>query len=83
DHLILEFEIPKYDGDLGRPNVYLPLTAEASKRKFDAILSGFPTQRARPWFTRDTFHALMRLRGVECNSPTGLAEAFHCRKLVM
>src|SRR5262245_23976246 len=81
DHLILEYEIPKYDGDLGQPNLYVPLPEAMVNRKIGALLESFPTQRTRSWFTADTFRGLMRLRGVECNAPSGFAEAFHARKL--
>jgi len=81
DHLILEYEIPKYDGGLGSPNVFVPLSAAVRDRKIEHVLGCFPSQAARPWFTADTFAGLMRLRGVECNAPEGSAEAFYCRKL--
>jgi LmbE family N-acetylglucosaminyl deacetylase len=83
DHLILEYEIIKYDGDLGRPNLYAPLGEELCRRKVELILSGFPSQAGRQWFTEDTFWAMLRLRGVECNSPTRFAEAFHARKMLL
>ncbi len=81
DHLILEYEIPKYDGGLGSPNVFVPLSARVRDRKIEHVLGCFPSQATRPWFTADTFAGLMRLRGVECNAPEGSAEAFYCRKL--
>jgi LmbE family N-acetylglucosaminyl deacetylase len=83
DHLILEYEIPKYDADLTAPNVYVPVSAEIVRRKIDLLLEHFPSQREKHWFTDDLFRGLMRLRGMEANSPTGLAEAFRCRKLVL
>ena len=83
DHLILEYEIPKFDGDLGRPNFFVPVTTEQYETKVSNILDCFVSQRDKPWFTRDTFMALMRLRGVECNSPSRYAEAFYCRKGVV
>jgi LmbE family N-acetylglucosaminyl deacetylase len=83
DHLILEYEVPKYDGDLGSPNVFVPLTEEVVARKAELLLEHFASQRAKHWFTEDLFRALVRLRGVECASPTSFAEAFHCRKLVL
>jgi LmbE family N-acetylglucosaminyl deacetylase len=83
DHTILEYEILKYDGDLGRPNVYAPLPEDICKRKIELLMSGFPTQATRQWFTEDTFWSLLRIRGVECNSPTKFAEAFHCRKMLL
>lgn len=80
DHLILEYEIPKYDGDLGRPNIFVPLAGEEWQRKIDHILASFESQKDKRWFTRDTFQSTMRLRGVESNSPSGYAEGFFCRK---
>jgi len=82
DHLILEYEIPKYDGDLGAPNVFVPLSESLCQRKIDALLASFPSQAGRRWFTEDLFRALLRLRGMECNAPSGYAEAFYGRKLV-
>lgn len=83
DHLILEYEIPKYDGDMGRPNVFVPLKPEASKKKVSYLMKAFQSQRSKRWFQEDTFFSLMRLRGMECNAPSGHAEAFYCRKLVL
>jgi LmbE family N-acetylglucosaminyl deacetylase len=83
DHLILEYEIPKYDADLGRPNVFVPATAEVRQRKIELLMEVFATQRSKRWFTPETFEALMRLRGIECASPTGYAEAFHARKIIL
>jgi LmbE family N-acetylglucosaminyl deacetylase len=83
DHLILEYEVPKYDGDLGSPNVFVHLDEETCRRKVELILRSFPSQRQRSWFTEDLFLALMRLRGMESNSPSGFAEAFYGRKLVV
>jgi len=83
DHLILEYEIPKYDGDLGRPNVYVPLEPDEAERKVGAILEFFPSQHDKHWFTEETFRSLLRLRGVESKAPSGYAEAFHCRKVVL
>jgi LmbE family N-acetylglucosaminyl deacetylase len=83
DQLILEYEIPKYDGDLGAPNVFVPLAADHVERKVAHLLGAFPSQRSRRWFSEETFRALLRLRGVECNAPEGWAEAFHVRKLVL
>ncbi len=82
NHLVLEYEIPKYDGDLGRPNFYAPLAADVARHKIDTLLECFPSQKRKRWFTADLFAALMRLRGMECNAPSGFAEAFHARKLV-
>ena len=83
DHLILEYEIPKYDGDLGSPNVFVPLSEQIVARKVALLLEHFPSQRHKHWFTEDLFRATMRLRGMEASSPSAFAEAFHCRKLVL
>ncbi len=83
EHWILEYEIPKYDGDLGRPNVYVPLDAQTAERKIDILLRSFASQGGKPWFTAETFRALMRLRGIECQAPGGYAEAFYARKLAL
>jgi LmbE family N-acetylglucosaminyl deacetylase len=83
NHVILEYEIPKYDGGLGSPSVFVPLPARAVKRKVDLLMRLFGTQHGKGWFTPDTFRGLMRLRGVECNAPSGYAEAFYSRKLVL
>jgi len=83
DHLILEYEIPKYDGDMGQPNVFVPLEKSICDKKVDYLVDAFESQRSKPWFEKETFLALMRLRGMECNSPSGYAEAFHGRKLVL
>jgi LmbE family N-acetylglucosaminyl deacetylase len=83
DHLILEYEIPKYDGDMGQPNVFMPLPAETCQKKVQYIMEAFESQLVKRWFQEDTFFSLMRLRGMECNSPSGQAEAFYCRKLVL
>jgi len=79
DHLILEYEIPKYDGDLGIPNLFVPLDKAVCRRKARHLCRMFATQKSKHWFSEDTFLALMRLRGIECASP--YAEAFHCRKV--
>jgi LmbE family N-acetylglucosaminyl deacetylase len=81
NHAVLEYEIPKFDGDLGQPNVYVPITRAQLTAKCDMLLQCFPSQLGRSWFTRDTFEALARLRGIECNAPEGVAEAFFGRKL--
>jgi LmbE family N-acetylglucosaminyl deacetylase len=81
-HLILEYEILKYDGDLGSPNVFVPLSEQICARKIELLLKHFKTQATKHWFTSDTFEAMLRIRGVECASATGRAEAFYCRKLV-
>jgi LmbE family N-acetylglucosaminyl deacetylase len=81
-HLIWEYEIPKYDGDLGSPNCFVPLDAETCETKVKYITDVFKTQSAKHWLTPDTFQAIMRLRGVESNAPDRFAEAFYCRKIV-
>ena len=83
DHLILEYEIPKYDGDMGTPNLFTPLEEGICEKKVESILSAFRSQQDRRWFNKETFLSVMRLRGMECNSPSGYAEAFYCRKLVL
>jgi LmbE family N-acetylglucosaminyl deacetylase len=83
DHWILEYEIPKYDGDFGAPGFFVPLTPDVCERKIDALLTAFPSQGDRRWFSEETFQAVMRLRGIECGSPTGYAEAFYCRKCLI
>jgi LmbE family N-acetylglucosaminyl deacetylase len=83
DHLILEYEIPKYDADLAAPNVYVPLAPDVLQRKVDLLLEHFPSQHGKHWFTEDLFRSLARVRGMESNSPTRFAEAFRCRKLVL
>lgn len=83
DDLVLEYEVPKYDGDLGQPNLFVPLTAAQLKAKTDHLMSAFPSQRSKRWFTPDTFAALPRLRGIECGAPDGFAEAFYARKVVL
>jgi LmbE family N-acetylglucosaminyl deacetylase len=82
DHVVLEYEILKYEGDLGQPNVFVPLSAEVAQRKADHLMRHFGSQRSKDWFSGDNFLALARLRGVECRAPDGFAEAFHARKLV-
>jgi len=82
DHLVLEYEIPKYDGDLGNPAFFVPLTQAQMHRKLDTIGRQFPSQRGRTWFSGETFLAMARLRGIGCNAPEGLAEAFYVRKVV-
>jgi len=81
NHLICEYEIPKYDGDLGSPNFFVNLDRQTCDRKVDLLMHHFQTQANKHWFTQDTFNALLRLRGVECKSPGGFAEAFYCRKI--
>ncbi len=83
NHLVLEYEIPKFDGDLGRPNTFVSISDEIRRKKVELILRHFPSQADKQWFCAETFNGLMRLRGVECNAATGYAEAFHCRKLAI
>ena len=83
DHMILEYEVPKYDGDLGQPGVFMPLPPETCQKKVHYLMESFPSQRSKLWFREDTFLSLMRLRGVECNAPSGYAEAFYSRKTVL
>lgn len=83
NHFILEYEIPKYDGDMGVPSVFVPLEQTICDRKVDQLVKIFHSQANKHWFDRNMFLGLMRLRGMECNSPSGYAEAFYCRKLVL
>ena len=83
NHLILEYEIPKYDGDMGQPNLFVPLEQDICEKKVRYLMEAFETQRSKQWFGKDTFLGLMRLRGMECVAPSGYAEAFYCRKLVL
>jgi LmbE family N-acetylglucosaminyl deacetylase len=83
DHLILEYEIPKYDGDLGQPGFFVPLSQETCQAKIRYLMEAFQSQRSKRWFQEETFSSLMRLRGMECNSASGYAEAFYCRKVVL
>jgi LmbE family N-acetylglucosaminyl deacetylase len=83
DHLILEYEIPKYDGDLGQPNLFVALHESICSRKTSHIVDSFRSQAGKQWFDEQTFLALLRLRGMEANSPTRYAEAFYCRKAVL
>ena len=82
NHLVLEYEIPKWDGDLGQPNVYVPLSGNVARRKSKALVDVFGTQRSKDWFSEETFLSLLRLRGIECRASDGYAEAFHARKLL-
>lgn len=82
-HLILEYEIPKYDGDLGTPNLFVPLDPDVCGRKARTICEVFRSEAGKGWLTEDALQAIMRLRGVECAAPGRYAEAFHCRKLVL
>jgi LmbE family N-acetylglucosaminyl deacetylase len=81
DHLVLGYEIPKYDPDFGNPNVFMNLTPEVAERKVALLMTHFATQRQRRWFVPETFHGLMRLRGLQAAAPSGLAEGFHAPKL--
>jgi hypothetical protein len=80
---VLEYEIPKYEGDLGAPVLFVPLDEGTAARKVALLQAKFPSQRQRPWFRADTFWSVMRLRGIESNSPTGYAEGFYLRKVVL
>ena len=82
-HLILEYEIPKWDGDLGHPNGYIPLKAKILERKIELLMAHFGTQRSKDWFDAETFRGLGRLRGVECRAVEGYAEAFTLRKFLL
>lgn len=81
NHMILEYEIPKYDGDLGQPTVFVPLAEDLCNAKVAGLMEVFQSQGSKTWFDERTFSALMRLRGMECHSPSGYAEAFYCRKI--
>lgn len=82
-HLVLEYEIPKWDGDLGRPNVYVPLPEAIMEKKVSLLMKHFATQRSKDWFDRETFLGLGRLRGIECRAAERYAEAFYGRKIVL
>jgi LmbE family N-acetylglucosaminyl deacetylase len=83
NHMILEYEIPKYDGDLGSPNFFVHLEESICSKKIQYILDNFPSQRQKHWFDEETFSAILRLRGMESNAPSRYAEAFYCRKMVL
>jgi LmbE family N-acetylglucosaminyl deacetylase len=83
DHCILEYEIPKWDGDMGQPNLYVPISADALKKKIDLLITHFGSQRSKQWFDAETFLGLARLRGLECRAPDRYAEAFVGRKLAL
>jgi LmbE family N-acetylglucosaminyl deacetylase len=83
NHLVLEYEIPKYDGGLGSPNAFVPLSPASSRRKVRLLIRGFATQRSKRWFTEDTFEAMLRIRGIESNAPSGHAEGFYVRKVIL
>lgn len=82
NHLILEYEIPKYDGDLGNPNFFVHLDRAICQKKINYLLNSFESQKNKHWFTEETFMSILRLRGVEANAPEKYAEAFYCRKIV-
>lgn len=81
DHLILEYEIPKYDGDIGQPNIFVPLDEMICNAKIEAILHSFKSQASKHWFSEETFRSMLRIRGIECASNN--AEAFYCRKIIL
>ena len=83
DHLIFEYEIPKYEGDLGKPNVFVSLPESTCRHKISTIIDSFESQQSRSWFSADIFWALLRIRGLESKSPGNFAEALHCRKMVI
>jgi LmbE family N-acetylglucosaminyl deacetylase len=83
DHLIVEYEIVKVDGDIGNPNLYVPLNASTVRRKVDILQSSFSSQSDKRWFSDDVFRGLMRLRGMEAGAASGYAEAFYVRKLLI
>jgi LmbE family N-acetylglucosaminyl deacetylase len=82
NHLIWEYEIPKYEGDLGQPNTFVALDEAICRRKIELLRDAFPSQQTKPWFTADAFWALLRLRGLECNSASHFAEGFYARKVL-
>lgn len=83
NHLILEYEVPKYEGDLGQPNLFIPLSTRVANRKVEHLMRHFGSQRSKSWFTKQTFLSLSHLRGVECRAPSGFAEAHLLRKAVL
>lgn len=83
DHFILEYEIPKYDGDLGNPNLYFQLDQHIVQKKIDFISNVFKSQKDKKWFDEETFKSILRIRGIESNSSTKYAEAFYCRKIIL
>ena len=83
DHLVLEYEIPKYDGDMGAPNLFVPLQESLCRKKIEHLMTHFASQTPKRWFKEDLFSGLLRLRGMECNSPTSYAEAFYSRKAML
>ena len=83
NHVVLEYEIPKYDGDMGRPGLFVALTRSQVERKIELLFDAFDSQKEKDWFDPEVFRGLLRLRGVECRAPDGYAEAFYCRKLIL
>ena len=83
NHLVFEYEIAKYEGDLGKPNVFVPLSRATADRKVELLLRHFPSQSQRTWFHPESVPALMSLRAIECNASEGQAEAFHARKVTI
>lgn len=83
DHLILEYEIPKYDGDFGSPNVFVGIEESVCRRKIDTIIDAFQSQSGKTWFSRDLFLSVLRVRGMEAKASSGYAEGFYCRKAVV
>jgi LmbE family N-acetylglucosaminyl deacetylase len=83
NHLILEYEIPKWDGDLGQPNFFIDIEKRILEKKISIIIETFQSQKKREWFTQDIFTSLMRLRGMESKSLSHYAEAFYCRKILI
>lgn len=83
NHLILEYEIPKYDGDFGSPNVFVPLDETICRQKIDNILDCFRSQSQKSWFSRELFSSVLRVRGMEANIASGYAEGFYCRKAIV
>jgi len=83
DHFILEYEIIKYDGDLGTPNFFVHLSDATCRKKVNLIMESFESQKNKDWFTADTFFSMMRIRGIESKAPEKYAEGFYCRKIVL
>jgi hypothetical protein len=82
-HWILEYEVPKYEGDLGQPNLFVALSEAVLERKIALLLDGYPSQRAKPLLSPELIRGFARLRGVEANAETAFAEAFTCRKMTI
>jgi len=83
DHLVLEYEIPKFEGDLGQPNLFVGLPESLVRRKVAHLMRQFGSQRSKGWFSEETFRGLMRIRGIEARAPSGWAEGFHLRKATL